>query len=50
MSFRELFEEKEFKAAFDEVNQFTSEILQKYNSRLKNISLVDERKEIFDAV
>lgn len=50
MSFRELFEEKEFKAAFDEVNQFTSEILQKYNARLKNISLVDERKEIFDAV
>lgn len=50
MSFKELFEEEEFKTAFNEVSQFTYEILHKYNARLKNIPLADERKEIFDAV
>lgn len=40
MSFKELFEEEEFKTAFDEVSQFTYEILHKYNARFKNYKTV----------
>lgn len=50
MSFKELFEEKEFKETFDEVNQFVNTALQKYNDRLKRSSLSSDGKEIFDAV
>ncbi len=50
MSFRELFEEEEFKATFDEVSQFTVMMLQEYNSNLRNSKLADDGKEIFDAV
>lgn len=50
MSFRELFEEEEFKATFDEVSQFTAMILQKYNNNLRSSKLTDDGKEIFDAV
>ncbi len=50
MSFRELFEEEEFKATFDEVSQFTVTMLQEYNNNLRNSKLADDGKEIFDAV
>lgn len=50
MSFKELFEEKEFKETFDEVNRFVNTALQKYNDRLRNSSLSSDGKEIFDAV
>lgn len=50
MSFKELFEEKEFKETFDEVNQFVNTALQEYNDRLRKGCLSSEGKEIFDAV
>lgn len=50
MSFRELFAEEEFREVFGEIEQFTSEILNEYNTRLEEIVLTDGNKEIFDAV
>lgn len=50
MSFKELFEEKEFKETFEEVNQFVNTALQDYNGRLRKSGLSSEGKEIFDAV
>lgn len=50
MSFKELFEEEEFNATFGEISQFTSMMLNEYNSRLRNGKLTDSSKEIFDAV
>lgn len=50
MSFKELFEEKEFKETFDEINRFVNTALQEYNDRLRKSSLSSDGKEIFDAV
>lgn len=50
MSFRELFEESEFKVVFNEVGQFTDSMLKDYNKRIENNELPMEHKEIFDAV
>lgn len=50
MSFKELFEEKEFKTTFDEISQFTDQMLHEYNDRIRKCTLTDGSKEIFDAV
>ena len=50
MSFKELFEEEEFKTTFDEVSRFTYVMLHEYNDRIKGSVLTDSSKEIFDAV
>ncbi|MCM1535027.1 MAG: HD domain-containing protein [Clostridium sp.] len=50
MSFRELFKEEEFKAVFDEVEQFTDIMLKDYNNWISQNTLSEDNKEIFDAV
>lgn len=50
MSFKELFLEEEFKTVFEEIEQFSEEMLVDYNEHLKSCSFVVSNKEIFDAV
>lgn len=50
MSFYELFRSEPFKEVFDEVEEFTSRKLKKYNDYLERTELSRRGKEIFDAV
>lgn len=42
--------EEEFKTVFEEIEQFSEEMLVDYNEHLKSCSFVVSNKEIFDAV
>ena len=50
MSFYDLFQKPQFKAVYDEVEQFTKRKLEKYNDYLEKVPLSKRPKEIFDAV
>lgn len=50
MSFYEMFRDEPFKAVFDEVEEFTSRKLKKYNDYLERTEMSRRNKEIFDAV